>query len=115
MNRKSINILSNIDYTTLADIANKEKENINGLNIYYDIYTNEAIVYPEDDKPNVKLRPLKNRLLKQGVRLNSELSILLADSIEYAIKTDRVDIAKDILKNRTDVKLLKIEKDKEGV
>ena len=108
MNRKAINILSTIDYKTLADIANKEKENVKGLNIYYDIETKEALIFPEDDKPNVELRPLKNRLLKKGVRLNSELSRLLADSINYAISTDRTEVIKDILGNRDDVKLIKV-------
>lgn len=95
MNRRTFNVLKNIDYTTLADIANREKENNGKRNVYYDVETREALVYPEDDIDGLKIRPLKNRLLKNGVRLNGEISKLIASGIEYSNNTDSETIIND--------------------
>ena len=89
MNRKNAMIL--MQYATkdkLADIALKEIENrkTNSLNIYYDIAKNEALVKPEDDKEGIPLRPLRTRLLKNGKRMNTEISSFIAGSIELAME-----------------------------
>lgn len=98
MNRKHIKFLyEKVDYKTLADIALKEKENNNHRNIYYDLITKEAILYPEDDSDNIPIRPLYMRLLNNGHRLNSELSKLLTGGILYALEMDNSDILKELL------------------
>lgn len=86
MNRKDAKFLYSLDFSTLADIATKELNNANKLNIYYDLISKEAIVYPEDDKPNIPLRPLRTRLLKDGHRMGKDISSLIADSIMVAMK-----------------------------
>lgn len=87
MNKKNLKRLYQMDFKTLADIATREVINRKGnnLNIYYDVGTNEAKVYPEDDKEGIPLRPLKQRLLRNGVRLNFELASYVADSLEKTI------------------------------
>lgn len=82
MNRRTIKTLSELDYTTLADIGIKEQTN--NRNTFYDIATKEAFVYPEEDNDLIKIRPLHTRLLKNGHRLNTEISKWLVDVINYA-------------------------------
>jgi len=88
LNKKNIKRLFNMDFKTLSDIAAKEFANRQNekLNTYYDLGTNEALVFPEDDKPGLKLRPLKQRLFLNGKRINLELSAYLANGLENAIK-----------------------------
>lgn len=99
MNRRNIKTLQNLDFKTLADIAIKEESNIgeSARNIYYDISKHDAIIYPEDDVDGLKIRPLYQRLLKDGIRLNKELSMIISLGIEYSLKTDPEQIKKDTM------------------
>ena len=84
MNKKDAKTLVGIDIAMLASIASREKTNYD-RNIYYDIATSEAIIYPEDDVDGLNIRPLRQRILKNGHRVNSDVGKFIADSIGQAI------------------------------
>ena len=78
------------DTHTIEDIVNIER-NIK-VNTYYDIKTKEALIYPEDEDESIPIRPLRTRFLKNGVRIDSQVSKTLENIVLDILKDEKEGI-----------------------